>query len=39
MPQAAFVSLPGLNHVVAFRLSDLVVPLVRDFLTAREVAV
>jgi pimeloyl-ACP methyl ester carboxylesterase len=33
MPRAAFVSMHGLNHITAFFRSDVVVPLVKQFLT------
>lgn len=33
MPRAAFISMHGLNHITAFARSDVVVPLVHQFLT------
>ncbi len=34
MPRVRFLSLPGLNHISALTRSDLLVPYVKDFLTA-----
>ena len=36
MPNARFVELPGLNHATALYRSDLVLPIVREFLVAHE---
>ena len=32
LPEEALVSLPGLNHLQAFQRSDLVIPIIADFL-------
>jgi pimeloyl-ACP methyl ester carboxylesterase len=37
IPGATFVPLPGLNHAETFRRSDLVVPIVRNFLAAHAI--